>query len=101
MPKTVKGIQWGEIYRVGFVMKSLFLKGCLVLPLFLAGCDGKKEEEEVDYDRMVKNEEECEWTSGPESGGGHIAGDLYPEPQEVIIEEAIDAPSRLDSSTIR
>ncbi|MBS0652111.1 MAG: hypothetical protein JSR39_01145 [Verrucomicrobia bacterium] len=82
-------------------MKSLVLKACVVLPLILAGCDSKTEEEEVDYDRMVNNEEVTEWTSGPELDGKLIAGDLFPEPQEVMVQESVDGSSKLDGSTIR
>ena len=78
-----------------------YLRACLILPLLLAGCSTGKEEEEVDYDHMVKNEEECEWISAPNPDSKHVAGDLYPEPQEIIIQEGIDSPSPLDSSTIR
>ncbi|MBS0606908.1 MAG: hypothetical protein JSR57_08160 [Verrucomicrobia bacterium] len=81
-------------------MKFQMLKTSLIL-LILAGCDSKQEEEEVDYDRMVKNEEVTEWTSTPDLDGKLIAGDLYPEPQEIMVQEPIDGSSKLDVSTIR
>ncbi len=91
----------GQNDQVGFAMRSVFLKGCLVFPLLLAGCGSQQDEEEVDYDHMVNNEEEVEWTSGPDPDRKHLAGDVYPEPQEIIVEEGVDAPSRLDVSMIR
>ncbi len=82
-------------------MKSLVLKVSVALPLILAGCDSKKEEEEVDYDRMVNHTEAKEWVSGPDLDGKLIAGDLFPEPQEVMVQESVDGFSKLDGSTIR
>lgn len=82
-------------------MKSRLMRAALLIPLFLLGCDAKQEEEEIDYDGMVKNEETPEWTSGPELDGKLIAGDLYPTPQEVLAQESPDGPSPLDASTIR
>jgi hypothetical protein len=81
-------------------MKFQMLKTSLIL-FILAGCDSKQEEEEVDYDRMVKNEEVTEWTSAPDLDGKLIAGDLYPEPQEIMVQEPVDGSSKLDGSTIR
>ncbi|MBS0651018.1 MAG: hypothetical protein JSR93_07650 [Verrucomicrobia bacterium] len=81
-------------------MKLQILKTSLIL-LILAGCDSKQEEEEVDYDRMVLNEEVSEWTSAPDLDGKLIAGDLYPEPQEIMVQEPVDGSSKLDGSTIR
>lgn len=82
-------------------MKSSLLKASMLVSIFLTSCDSKPEDDEVDYDRMVKNEEAVEWTSVPESDDKAIAGELFPEPQEVILHEDKDAPSKLDVSTIR
>ncbi len=82
-------------------MKFLILKTCVIFPLILTGCDSKREEEEVDYDRMVNHEEVKEWTSAPNLDGKLIAGDLFPEPQEIMVQESVGDPSKLDGSTIR
>ncbi|MES2122743.1 MAG: hypothetical protein V4492_08220 [Chlamydiota bacterium] len=64
-------------------MRSLvFFLPCIVLGLI--SCS-PKEDEEIDYDQMVMLEEEEEWTSSrPEK---MLAGDVSPEPQEVVVTE--------------
>lgn len=53
------------------------------LLLFFSSCHSQPEEKEADYHDMAA-EEPAEWTTGQEE---HIAGDLVPVPQEVIIRE--------------
>ena len=67
-----------------------------ILLLGLVGCGGAPKEEEVDYDRIVKEDKETEWTSGPSSDGQHIAGDLFPDPQEIMIYETPEATSTIN-----
>ncbi len=64
-------------------MRSLaFFLPCIVFGLI--SCS-PKEEEEIDYDQMVMLEEEEEWTSSqPEK---MLAGDVSPDPQEVVVTE--------------
>lgn len=58
-----------------------------ILLLGLASCGSGPKEEAVDYDRIVKDDKEAEWTSSPGVDGQHIAGDLFPDPQEIMIYE--------------
>ena len=62
---------------------------------FLCGCSqGEKEKVEgSEYEQMVMNEEEeCEWTTGQEDK--KIAGELVPEPQEVLFSEKVESVTR-------
>lgn len=62
-------------------------RAIFLLLLSLAACS-PKEEEEIDYDSMVMLEQEEEWTSSrPEK---LIAGDVSPDPQEVVIMENLE-----------
>lgn len=82
-------------------MKSLLIRISLALPLLLTGCSEKQEEQEVDYEGMVMNEEKAEWTSSPDQDGKHIAGELFPDPQEILLQEFPDSASKLDGAAIR
>ncbi len=92
--RTILAGKWGYA-------RGLLIRMSLALPLLLAGCSEKQEEEVVDYEGMVMNEEKCEWTSSPDQDGKHIAGELFPEPQEILLQEFPDTASKLDGATIR
>lgn len=53
--------------------------------ILMTGCQPTSEEE-IDYDQIVKQDQE--WTSSPADGDQAIAGDLFPDPQEFLIDES-------------
>ena len=81
-------------------MKVSFFRFSILLSCLLFGCE-VKQEEEFDYDEMVNNGQDAEWTSGPDPEGKCIAQDAYPAPQEMMIEEPADGSSLLDASSMR
>ncbi|MBS0621227.1 MAG: hypothetical protein JSS61_07215 [Verrucomicrobia bacterium] len=55
---------------------------CLLILSLLSGCSKQEEEATVDYERMVKLEEELEWTKGSD-----LISDLDHDLQERLIVE--------------
>lgn len=61
-------------------------QGLGLLGLILAAGCQPAAEEEIDYDQIVQQDQE--WTSSPADGDKAIAGDLFPDPQEFLIDDS-------------
>jgi hypothetical protein len=68
------------------------------LPLFLTSCSNEqKENEEINIENMVLNDTtDAEWTTGQEEEGELVLKELSPVPQEQIIAETPDAPTKFN-----
>src|SRR5438105_563701 len=74
-----------------FIMKHLQVILFFTAAFFVSSCSqqGVKEEEEVDYDNLVKAED-GEWTDLQHVERQKITGEIFPDPQEVVILEVPD-----------
>ncbi len=79
-------------------MRRFFLLFFLPLTLLLSSCDRNKEEQAIDYETMVKLEEaDEEWNSLQNLDEKHLAGDLLPDSQEIVLPNWVDVePMNLD-----